>query len=253
VWSDAYYMTAYDLEDPLPPELGLYALDRAALLAGTAPSTITCATSGSQCLRSTIPALGGFGQRTRALPADLEGATPPPAGTPGLFLTAVDDLQDPSDPSHRIEIYPATVNWTAQTLTIGAPTILAPDPFDIMVCNRNGLGFRDCIPQPGIGSTTLDALSNLLMMGLRYRQFAGHASLVFNQTVNVAPLFPGIATGEVAGIRWYELRNMGAGWTIFDQGDFSPQNSPGDDSELVAGWLAWPRIATETSLSATPS
>jgi len=238
VWSDAYYMTAYDLEDPLPPELGLYALDRAALLAGTAPSTITCATSGSQCLRSTIPALGGFGQRTRALPADLEGATPPPVGTPGLFLTTVDDLQDPSDPSHRIEIYPATVNWTAQTLTIGAPTILAPDPFDIMICNRNGLGFRDCIPQPGMGSITLDALSNLLMMGLRYRQFGGHASLVFNQTVNVAPLFPGIATGEVAGIRWYELRNMGAGWTIFDQGDFSPQNSPGDDSELVHRWMA---------------
>lgn len=230
VWPDAYYMTAYEL-----PDLGLYALDRAALLAGTAPSIITCASSGSQCLRSAIPALGAFGQRTRALPADLEGATPPPAGTPGIFMETVDDVQDPSDPTHRIEVYPATVNWTAQTLTIGAPTILSPDPYDIMLCDRNGLGFRDCIPQPG--GSTIDSLSNPPMMALRYRQFPGHASLVFNQTVNVASRFPGIATGEVAGIRWYELRSAGAGWTIFDQGDFSPQDGPGDDSELVHRWM----------------
>lgn len=232
VWPDAYYVTTYE-----GSALGLYALNRDALLAGTAPANITCAASGSDCLYTTIPSLGAIGVReTRILPVDLEGLTPPPLGTPGIFLRTVDDVQDPTDPTDRIEIFTATVDWASQSWTINGPTVLTPAPFDVMVCNRNGLGVRDCIPQPG-SSSTIDSLSTRPMMPLRYRQFPGHASLVFNQTVDVSHLFPGIATGEVAGIRWYELRDAGSGWTIFDQGDFAPQDDPTDDSELIHRWM----------------
>jgi hypothetical protein len=233
VWPDGYYITTYE-----GANLGLYVLDRAALLAGTAPATFNCAATGSQCLVSSIPSLGAPGVRdTRILPVDLEGPTPPAVGTPGIFVRTVDSQQDPNNPTDRIEVYTATVNWTTQSWAIGGPAILAPNAFDTMLCNRNGLGFRDCIPEPGGATNSVDALSNRPMMGLKYRQFAGRGSLVFNQTVNVAGLFPGIATGEVAGIRWYELRSSGAGWTIFDQGDFAPQNSPGDNSELIHRWM----------------
>jgi len=233
VWGDAYYLTTYE-----SPDLGLYALDRTAMLAGTAPATITCAVSGSQCLRSSIPALGAPGIRdTRVLPADVEGPTAPPTGTPGLFVRTVDSQQDPNNPTDRVDVYTATVNWTTQSWTISPPTALAPNAFDTMLCNRNGAGFRDCIPEPGSATNSVDALSNRPMMGLKYRQLAGHASLVFNQTINVAGHFPGIATGEVAGIRWYELRNSGAGWSIFDQGDFTPQNNPGSNAALIHRWM----------------
>jgi hypothetical protein len=233
VWRDAYYVTTFE-----GTQLGLYALDRTAMLAGTAPTTFTCAATGSQCLRSSIPSLGAPGVRdTRILPVDLEGPTAAPVGTPGLFVRTVDSQQDPNNPTDRIEVYTATVNWTTQAWTIGGPAVLAPNAFDTMLCNRNGAGFRDCIPEPGGATNSVDALSNRPMMGLKYRELAGHASLVFNQTVNVAGQFPGIATGEVAGIRWYELRNSGAGWSIFDQGDFTPQNSPANNGQLIHRWM----------------
>ncbi len=231
VWPDAYYMTTYEGTD-----LGLYAIDRNALLNGSAPSVITCAASGSQCLRDTLPSLGVPGvRRTRMLPVDVEGGISPPAGAPGLFLRSVDDQQDATDPTDRIEIYTATVDWTAQSWTVTGPTLLTPNAFDIMVCDRNGGGIRDCIPQGGT-APTVDALSNRPMMALRYRQFGGHASMVFSQTVNVESLHS-LATDEVAGIRWYELRNSGAGWSIYDQGDYTPQDAPDDESELIHRWM----------------
>jgi hypothetical protein len=237
VWEDAYYFTTYE-----GSVLGMYALDRNNLLTGNGGVTaITCQASGSQCLREEVSSLIGPNRDTRVLPADLDGPAPP-AGTPGIFLRTVDDLQDNDFPQDRIELWHATVDWAAQTWTVAQQPNLIPNPFDTMACDRNGLPFiddiqepiRDCIPQPG--EDTLDALSNRPMMTLRYRQFAGHASMVVNQTVDVADLFP-VATGEVAGLRWYELRNSGPGWAIHDQGDFSPQDAPADDAELIHRWM----------------
>lgn len=230
IWPDAYYVTSYEY-----PDLGLYALDRAALLDGSAPSVITCAVSGSECLRDTLPALGAVDVRdTRVLPVDLEGPTPPAVGAPGIFVRPVDGQQDTTDPTDRLEVYTASVDWTAQTWAVAGPTVLAPNPFDIMLCDTSTLDVRDCIPQPG--GSEIDALSNRPMMALRYRQFAGHGTLVFNQTVNVQSQHA-VATNEVAGVRWYELRDDGTGWTIFDQGDYTPQDAPADESELIHRWM----------------
>lgn len=233
VWPDGYYFTTFE-----DVELGMFVLDRANLLTGNGGVlTVTCQTSASRCLRTTIPALGQepVVRSTRLLPADLDGPAPP-AGTPGLFLRTVDDQQDPDNPVDRLQIFSAVVNWTAQTWTVTAQPDLLPAPFDIMLCNRNGDGVRDCIPQPD-GGVTLDALSNRPMMALRYRQSGGQASMVFTQTVDVADQFPGIATGEVAGKRWYNLRNNGGGWAIQDQGDFAPQDGPSSDAELIHRWM----------------
>ena len=106
-------MTTYEA-----PNLGLYVLDRANLLNGNGGTTsMTCAATGSQCLRTSVSALSGSVRDTRILPADLDGPAPA-AGTAGIFVRTVDDQQDSSNPVDRIEIYNATVDWTAQTWTV---------------------------------------------------------------------------------------------------------------------------------------
>lgn len=211
VWPDGYYMSSYE-----SPDLGIYAFNRAAMLTGGSASFV----------KTKIPALGAPRVRdTRILPSDLDGAAPP-VGTPNYFVRTVDSQQDPANPVDRIEVFAATPNFLTGTLAFPLVATLSPSPFDIMTCNRNGQGVRDCIPQPGIVDT-IDALSNRPMMQLRYRNFGTHQSMVFNQTVDVEPLIRGFdAVTEVAGIRWYELRNTSsiANWTIFQQGNYLPQN-----------------------------
>ncbi|MCH8296385.1 T9SS type A sorting domain-containing protein, partial [Candidatus Poribacteria bacterium] len=56
--------------------------------------------------------------------------------------------------------------------------------------------------------------SDRLMHRLQFRYFGGHATMVTNHTVDVG--------GNRAGIRWYELRNSGAGWGIHQQGTYAP-------------------------------
>ena len=61
------------------------------------------------------------------------------------------------------------------------------------------------------------------MMQLKYRRFGTHQAMVLNQTIDAAGSMPIPVVNEVAGIRWYELRNTGAGWTIFQQSTYAPQ------------------------------
>lgn len=76
----------------------------------------------------------------------------------------------------------------------------------------------NCIPQNVRPLRKLDALSDRLMYRLQYRQFADHASMVVNHTVDVDGT-------DHAGVRWYELRNTGGGWTINQQGTYAPDSS----------------------------
>jgi hypothetical protein len=57
------------------------------------------------------------------------------------------------------------------------------------------------------------------MWRLQYRNFGVYETLVTNHTIPVD------ASGEHAGIRWYELRRYhGKPWAIFQQGTFAPQD-----------------------------
>ncbi|MCI0356365.1 MAG: hypothetical protein L0099_15205, partial [Acidobacteria bacterium] len=85
--------------------------------------------------------------------------------------------------------------------------------FDGNLCN----GARNCVPQPST-SARLDAIADRLMYRLQYRNFGTHQTLVTNHTVDVD-------STDRAGVRWYELRNTGSGWSIFQQGTFSPDST----------------------------
>lgn len=207
MWPDAYYVSSFEF-----PNLGIYAFDRASMLAG-APATFQ---------RFTIPALSGTSPReTRILPADHDGAIAPSAGLPGVFARTVDNTQDNSNPTDRIEIWEFHVDWvTPANSTFTNVQNLTPAAFTLLPCSP---GIRDCVPQPGTG-VLIDALFNRPMRRLAWRVVDGTARMVMTQVVDVG--------GSIAGKRWWELRSdtclegcaatEGAGWSIFQEGTYSP-------------------------------
>jgi len=141
------------------------------------------------------------------LPADLDGPSPS-AGAPNPFCEIDDDawLYSPD----QIQCWNFHADWanpTSSTFTFS--DAIATAAFDSNLCGYS----RNCIPQPG--GTKVDALSDRLMYRLQYRNSGAYQSLVVNHTVDVNG-------SDRAGIRWYELRNSGGGWSIFQQGTFSP-------------------------------
>jgi hypothetical protein len=138
-------------------------------------------------------------------PADLEGTTLPPAGSPNLLM---------SIGTSTVQFWRFAVNWTAGTGTLTGPSTIPVAAFS------RACGGGVCIPQPGT-TTRLDSLGDRLMYRLSYRNFGTHESMVINHSVT---------SGTGVGVRWYELRNA-SGQTmasalpvVHQQGTFAPTN-----------------------------
>ncbi len=202
VWPDAYYMAVNEFTPAgVFAGQGTAAFDRDAMLAGLPAQMIYFD------LFSVNPAFGG------QLPADLDG-TPPPAGTPNYFVEADDSAVSPF-PTDRLSVWEFHVDFdtpTNSTFGVGGQPNYHLDTaaFDMNLCNFA----RSCIDQPAT-AVGLDAISDRLMYRLQYRSFDDHASLVVNHSVDVDGT-------DHAGVRWYELRDVGAGFTIHQQGTHAP-------------------------------
>lgn len=156
-------------------------------------------------LYSINPNLGGM------LPSDLDSATPPPVGSPNYFVL-VDDNSWGYSPD-QLQIWKFHVDWSnpASNSTFTFDKTLATAAFDSNLCGYS----RNCISQPGT-PVRVDALSDRLMFRLQYRNFGDGQALVTNHSVDVG--------SDHAGVRWYELRNSGSGWNIYQQGTFAPDS-----------------------------
>ncbi len=199
VWPDAYYVSSNE-NNP-----AAYALDRSQMLLGL-PAT-------SQ--RFTAPSLAGFPFQALT-PGDLDGSTPPPAGSPGYFMRHRDDeVHDgsPNPTADYLEIWEFHVDWsTPANSTFQKVLDLPVTEFDSDLC---GLSSFFCFPQPGT-STTLDPLREVIMWRLQYRNFGDHETLVGNLVTDVDGTDHG-------GIRWFELRKTGSNpWSLFQEGTFAP-------------------------------
>jgi len=213
VWGDGYYMSTNQYRCQVNGRCswagaGVAAFERDAMLAGAAARMVYFD------LESVDPNLGGM------LPADLDGA-PPAAGTPNYFAQIDDDAWGYSP--DQLQIWEFKVNWsTPAGSTFSLQRSLPVAAFNSNMCNYA----RTCIAQPG--GTKVDALSDRLMYRLQYRHFDGYDTLVANHTVD--------ANGaDRAGIRWYELRNTGGGWTVFQQSTYAP---PSDAHNRWMGSIA---------------
>lgn len=210
IWSDGLYMSTFEGNT-----LGAYVFDRAAMVSGS-PASFQYFGSGAGALGPGVPSTG----RVRMFPSDWDGVSPPQAGEPNHFLLSRDTGNGQGAGQDRIDIYDFHVDWTNPALSTFStvPTSLPTVPFDINVgctdADADGVA-RDCIDQPGT-TQRIDALPGRLMHRVQFRNFGDHESMVAVQSSVDAD------GNDRVGTRWYELRNTGTGWTIYQQGTYAP-------------------------------
>lgn len=198
VWPQGYFITT---NESTP---AIYALDRNQMLAGL-PATM------QRFVTPNYPTIG-FQSTT---PVNFKGATLPPAGSPAMFMRMADDAWSAAIPADRLEIYELTVDFAVPANSVfTGPTFLPTTPFDTEL---NGYTSFSAFQQPG-SAIMLDPLREVLMYQVQYRNFGTHESMVCNHVTDVDG-------ADRGGIRWYELRRVGAGpWTIFQEGTYSPDS-----------------------------
>ena len=188
VWPDAYYITFNFFNGNTFAGGEVCAYDRAKMLIGAA-ATQQCFSVGTN--------FGGI------LPADLDGARQPPAGSPNYILGL-------GASANQLAFWKFHVDWTTTAnTTLTGPTTLATAAF------AEACAGGTCIAQSGT-SQQLDSLADRLMFRLAYRNFGDHESLVTNHSVTA---------GSSTGVRWYEIRSPNATPTIFQQGTYAPDSA----------------------------
>jgi subtilisin-like proprotein convertase family protein len=196
VWPDAYYMSMNVFDSAGNNYLGPqpFALNRTAMLAGSAATFV----SPVSALGSTVDPI---------LPADLDGSTLPTNGAPETFVGFPGASPQYTTYHFHVDFAtPANSTWT----TFATPSAAG----FTQLCSST----QACVPQAGQATANnLDGLGDRLMFRLAYRNFGDHESVVGNFTVS---------SGGVAGIRWFELRNVTAGpVTVYQESTYQPDST----------------------------
>src|SRR5882757_2217300 len=198
VWSDAYYMSMNVFNASGTTYLGPqpFAFDRTKMLAGQAATFI-----------SPVGPLGGC--IDPFLHTDLDGSTLPPTGAPNTFVGFPGQATNPNYSTYHFHVDFVTPANSTFTTFANPPaagfTALCPTT-------------RACVPQNGVTSSNyLDGIGYRLMFRLAYRNFGNHESVVGTYSVS---------SGGVAGLRWFELRNVTSGpVTVYQQSTYQPDTT----------------------------
>ncbi len=190
VWPDAYYETfnmfGFGFDGAL-----VCAYDRAKMLTGAAAT--------QQCFQLSSD-VGGV------LPADLDGHTAPPAGSPNYM---VDFNADDS-----LNLRKFHVDFAHPENTALSDATVVPVASFIGACNFGG----SCVKEKTSPLNKLDSLGDRMMYRLAYRNFGDHESLVATHSVDVGTT----ARTARTGVRWYELRSPGTSPVVYQQSTYSP-------------------------------
>jgi hypothetical protein len=187
VWPDAYYVT-FNMFAGGTTFVGAdaCAYNRAAMLNGTT-ATQVCFQQGTS--------VGGL------LPADLDGTTAPPAGSPNYMLYFG---------TNNLNLFKFHVDFTTPSnSTFTGPTVINVAAFSPLC------GGATCVPQPSV-TQQLDSLADRLMYRLAYRNFGSHESLAVNHSV---------VAGSGGGVRWYEIQNPSGTPIVAQQSTFAPDSN----------------------------
>ena len=197
VWPDGYYMSVNVFNSSGTAFLGPqpFALDRTKMLSGMSASFIT-------------PGITGGPNEDSFLPADLDGSILPPSGAPNSFV------EFPGAGVYKIWHFHVDFTTPANsTFTLFASP---PAAAFTLLCPTT----RNCVPQLGTGAG-LDGVGNRLMFRLAYRNFGTpstpNESMVGNYSVS---------SSGVAGVRWFELKNVTAGpVTVAQESTYQPDTT----------------------------
>ena len=207
IWPDAYYLT-YNMFTNGATFAGgrACAYDRPRMIAGLSALQI--------CFNST--------SRFSYLPADMDGTTPPPAGTPNYHISW--DWAFLATAPYTMQLTKFVPNFLNPALSTfndgfgGAPFSFVG--FNLLgntlaACNDNG---NSCVPQLGTGQL-LDTLGSRHMYRLVYRNFGGYDALLFTQSTDNS-------AGSTAELRWWEIRSPGANApVVYQNSTYKPDST----------------------------
>lgn len=200
VWSDGYYIT-----DNTGANDKVWVLDRAAILSGAT-------NPGIQSFD--LPGMVTNGFHSPQVLNVSDDQMPANGGATVVYLQ--DDAWG-GVTTDNLSIWTIDVDWnTPANSTVSAATQLTTTPF---ISVFDGGSFSN-LAQPG-GGSEIDALQATIMNQAQFRKFPTHNSAVFNFVIDTDA-----SNDELAGIRWYELRQPSDNtpWTIEQEGTYTSPN-----------------------------
>ena len=188
----------------------LYAFEREKMLAGDRAGMV----------RVEIDELAGFGFHS-ITPVDVDGPTPAPAGTPGMFIRHRDDELHNSGSNNPekdfLEIYTLAPNFESpdESVVTGPISVEVSEFSSDFECSTSDFG---CLTQKDTPQR-LDPLRETVMYKGQYRNMGGYEAIVGNFITNV--------DNNVAGTRWFELRRSAdsSDWAVHDEGTFTQDDN----------------------------
>ncbi len=199
VWSDSYTVTTNEQGSN---RLHLYVLNKEQLLNGEDQVDIQ---------RLEVTGTNNSEQNfIVATPVDWTGANPPPEGT-GPFFVKLNDSSWGEVPEDAIDIFEVDIDWDNPNNTAIDRLIVPTSPYDSYPCSVDGFGFS-CCPQPN-GAIGLDAIPEVIMYQVQYRNFGAYETMVMSFVTDVTD------GDNLAGVRWVEMRRApGADWDVYQEG-----------------------------------
>ncbi|MBZ5565458.1 MAG: hypothetical protein LAP13_23930 [Acidobacteriia bacterium] len=222
VWDDAYYVTYNQFQGNTFVGAAACAMDGASMRMNN-PATMQCFSVSS--------AYGSL------LPADLDGSTTPPGGSPEYFVNFEGNQAS-------LDLWQFHVDFTnSANSTLTGPTNLGVAAFNL------ACGGGACIPQKGT-TQVLDSLGDRLMYRVAYRNFSGGANPYESMLISHS-----VDTGDGnTGVRWYELQNSGSGFGVYQQGTYAPDSNyrwMGSIAQDKAGDIALGYSVSSSTMSPT--
>jgi hypothetical protein len=199
VWKESYVLTDVQKDEP---GVGVFAFDRAAMLNGL-PARV---------FYFDLP------NQAPMLPSDLDGPLVPPSG-PLL-------VQGPDASDSAVSMTPDAL--TLRRLHVGfgtSPAASIEPPFppigeDVRFPTLCPGDAQECVPQPGAGAATLDAIDDRPMFRAAYRSFGSFGRLVVLRTVGA-----GDPNHPHAALRWYEIRDEAGRPSLIRAGTYGDGDS----------------------------
>lgn len=217
VWRDGYYMT-----ENTGSANKLHVFERAAMIdaasANTTPQILSFSLPGMVTSNFDSPQV-----------LNISGGSWPTSGG-ATIIYHQDDVQSAVSEDH-IKVWTATMDWAnpGNSSVSAAQELRGADGVSSFVSVFDGGAFAN-LPQPN-GGQSIDALQAIIMNQAQFRQFSTYNSAVFNFVVDVDG-----SSIKQAGIRWYELRQTGAGqpWTVHQEGTYTaPDNRHAWNASMI--------------------
>ena len=202
IWGDAYVVTA-NINNGAAGDR-VFAVDREQMLQNLPAGFIGFPLPG-------IVASGFYSPHAFHITADQTV----PAGTPAPIIFMQDDGFAGTTEDH-LQIWEATIDFDnpASSSIVSAQELFEADGVSPFTGIFDGGSFSN---RPQGGGVDIDVLQNTIMNQVQYRRFGSHNSVVLNFVIDAE------GAGELAAIRWYELRQTtdGMPWTVFQEGTYT--------------------------------